>query len=71
MQSLKQENAKLAAMIEECLDEIEKQKEINSQHETQIGTLLAFNQRLLTIIQTEINDKKKESCSLQPISERS
>lgn len=52
------------------LQDIEKQKELNSQHEQEIETLLKFNQRLLGIIENELNNKK-DNCSLQPISERS
>jgi Mrp family chromosome partitioning ATPase len=53
------------------MTEIEKQKELNAQHETEIETLLKFNQRLLGIIENELNTNKKENGSLQPISERS
>ena len=52
------------------LEEIDKQKELNLQHEQEIETLLKFNERLLGIIENELNNKKDNS-SLQPISERS
>jgi ATP-dependent helicase/DNAse subunit B len=57
--------------IENYLEEIEKQKELNAQHETEIETLLKFNERLLGIIENELSNNRKERVSLQPISERS
>jgi hypothetical protein len=33
------------------MGEIEKQKQLNAQHESEIETLLTFNQRLLGIIE--------------------
>lgn len=55
------------------MDEIQRLKEVNEHHEAEIETLLKFNERLLTIIETELtqyNNKKSErSFSLQPISE--
>ena len=53
------------------LEEIDKQKEVNSQHENEITTLLNFNERLLQIIDKEMNNANKDNASLQPISERS
>lgn len=50
MQNLKEENAELQKMVNNYMTEIEKQKELNAQHETEIETLLKFNQRLLGII---------------------
>ena len=50
--------------------EIQQQKELNHQHETEIQTLLKFNERLLSIIETQINNKK-DNMTLHPISERS
>lgn len=49
---------------------------MNSQYENEIETLLKFNERLLSIIESEINTvsvpiKHKDNASLQPISERS
>jgi hypothetical protein len=44
---------------------------LNSQHETEIETLLKFNERLLGIIEVELNNNRKDRESLQPISERS
>ena len=53
------------------MEQIEKQKQLNAQHETEIQTLLKFNQRLLGIIENQLNNPRKERISLQPISERS
>jgi hypothetical protein len=44
---------------------------MNQQHEHEIETLLKFNERLLGIIENELNNTKKDNVSLQPISERS
>lgn len=51
MDALKRENAEIQKSIEVYLEEIEKQKELNAQHESEIETLLKFNERLLGIIE--------------------
>lgn len=70
MQGLLQENASLKRAVEDVLEEIEQQKELNQQHEDEIETLLKFNERLLSIIENEISNKK-DNVTLHPISERS
>jgi len=41
---------------------------VNSQHENEIGTLLNFNERLLQIIEKEVNNGNGDKNSLLPIS---
>ena len=68
---MERENEELQKSIEGLLEDIEKQKDLNTQHENEIGTLLNFNERLLQIIEKEISNANKDNNSLQPISERS
>lgn len=70
MEALKAENEELKRAVESVLEEIEQQKELNQQHEAEIETLLKFNERLLSIIENELSNKK-DNFTLQPISERS
>lgn len=71
MEALQLENERIEQVIESCLAEIEKQKELNAQHETEIETLLKFNHRLLNIIQHDLASHRKDTLSLHPISEKS
>lgn len=49
-EKIRAENKGLRHLLEGYMEDIQRLKEVNEQHEKEIETLLKFNERLLTII---------------------
>lgn len=73
MEELVKENEYLQELAERYYKEVAELQETSNQHEAEIDTLLKFNEKLLTIIEKELNGQKLKNSdilSLQPISEK-